>query len=62
MIISKERIRATVASIAKDHPGKTEPEVHHLAAAQLGIEADTVRIVMQEQARQDAAQATESEN
>lgn len=62
MIVSKARIRATVASMIKDHPGKSEAEVHHCAAARLGIEADTVRIVMHEEVRQDEDETTESEN
>lgn len=62
MIVSKARIRATVASITKDHPGKTEAEVHHIAAARLGIEDETVRIVMHEEVRHGEAETTESEN
>lgn len=62
MIVSKARIRATVAALIKDHPGKSEAEVHHSAATRLGIEADTVRIVMHEEARHTEAETAESEN
>lgn len=59
MIISKDKIRRTVAGLKVTLPGASEAELHHRAAAALGIEADTVRIVMEEAARQETA---DSEN
>lgn len=59
MIIAKETIRRTVAGLALTHPGASAAELHRCAAAALGIEADTVRIVMEEAARQETA---DSEN
>ena len=59
MIVSKDKIRRTVAGLAVTHPGASAAELHHRAAAALGIEADMVRIVMEEAARQETA---DSEN
>ena len=59
MIISKDKIRRTVASLEATLPGASAAELHHRAAAALGIEADTVRIVMEEAARRETA---DSEN
>lgn len=59
MIIAKETIRRTVAGLTVTLPGASEAELHHRAAAALGIEADTVRIVMEEAARRETA---DSEN
>lgn len=62
MIVSKDRIRMTVANVRKSRPNATDAEVHHAAAAILGLEADTVRIVMNEQAGHQSAEIAESEN
>lgn len=59
MIISKDKIRRTVAGLKVMLPGASEAELHYRAAAALGIEADTVRIVMEETVRQETA---DSEN
>lgn len=59
MIIAKETIRRTMAGLKVTLPGASEAELHHRAAAALGIEADTVRIVMEEAARRETA---DSEN
>lgn len=56
VIVSKERIRRTVAELSAAHPGAGEPELHHKAAASLAVDAETVRIVMQEPAKRQCAE------
>lgn len=55
MIVSKDKIRHTVAGLAVTLPSASAAELHHRAAAALGIEADTVRIVMEEATRMETA-------
>lgn len=48
MIVSKDKIRHTVAGLAVTHPDASDAELHRLTADALGVEADTVRSVMEE--------------